>query len=153
MRRWISVVQILTLVWCGHALGCERHREPLVYQLDGETRGWVVVVFNHTGAAPLARTNNGSYLVPIPKSRVFTTSTKLKAGRAADRFIIRDSTGKEEALSATNVRANQTGWERRGEGTPVEYEVFFIGSEDELRASEPSEVAVARIFGSLGSNF
>jgi hypothetical protein len=141
----------LTLIWCVHALGCEHHRDSLLYRLDSETRGWVVVVFNHTGAAPLARLDDGSYLVPIPKSGVITTSTNLADGRAADRFIIRHSTGEEEALSATSLRANQTGWERRVDGKPMEYEVFFIGSDDELRAAEPSEAVVSRIFSSLRS--
>jgi hypothetical protein len=123
----------------------------MIYQLDADLKGWVVIVFSHDGAAPLTKVGDDAYLVTVPRSGVLMTSTQMEAGRATDRFIVRNPNRTETPMPATRLRANQTGWERKGDGKPMEYEVFFVGSEDELRAAEPSERVVSRVYESLTS--
>jgi hypothetical protein len=142
---------VFGLLFAFAAVGCRcgSDRPKFIYRLDRETKGWVVIVLDRPGAPALRDAGGNAFTVDIPKSGVVVTSTKAQVGIARDEFWIRNPSGQDEPLQESSVHAEHIGWTRKGDGKPMEYDIFFIGTEAELKAAEPEEAFVARVYASL----
>ena len=116
----------------------------MVYRLDSETRGWVVLVFNRPEAPPLPM-QDGRLIVDVPRSGVASTSTKSPVGYGQDSFRIRYPDGRESLLPRDSIRANHVGTSTWGDGKPMEHEMFFLGTRAELEAAEKQDDVLSRV--------
>jgi hypothetical protein len=127
---------------------CRTKRPGTVYRLDSETRGWVVIVFNRPEAPPLPMLD-GRLLIDVPRSGVAVTSTKSPVGYGQDVFRIRYPDGREAPLSFDSIRSNNVGTLTLGDGKRIEHEVFFVGTRDELLATEKEVDVLTRVYATL----
>lgn len=145
----LSAPPVLVFAWLAWA-ACDRGgaRPDLVYRFDAGTRGWVVIVFDRPEAQPLPKLGD-AYLMDVPRSGVLVTSTRQWVGRGRDVFRRRDASGRESPVSPELIRAHRTGVRKTDGGTPIEYEVFFVGTEAELGVAESDGAALSRALATL----
>lgn len=129
-------------------VACRAKRPGIVYRLDSETRGWVVIVFNRPEAPPLP-IEDGRLIIDVPKAGVAITGTKSPVGYARDKFLVRQPDGREAPLPFDSIRANHVGATTVGDGKPMEHEVFFVGSRGELEAAEKEDDVLSRVYEKL----
>lgn len=130
-------------------VACRTKRPGMVYRLDSETRGWVVIVFNRPEAPPLT-TQNGRLIIDVPRSGVAITSTTSPVGVSRDdEFLVRHPDGREAPLPLDSIRANHVGALTVGDGKRMEHEVFFVGTRAELQVAEKEDDVLTRVYAML----
>lgn len=144
-RRAVAGLVCLTLL----VVACRTKRPGMVYRLDSETRGWVVIVFNRP-EAPALPVQDGRLIIDVPPSGVAITSTKSPVGSArSDEFRVLRPDGREAPLPLESIRANHVGATSIGDGRPMEHEVFFVGTRAELEAAEKEDDVLSRVYALL----
>jgi hypothetical protein len=142
-RALAAVAVVLLLV-----AACRTKRQRMIYRLESETRGWVVIVFNQPKAPPLP-TQGDALLLDVPKSGLLFTSTKSPVGYARDKHLVRYPDGREVPLPLDDIQANSVGASTWEDGRLIEFEIFFLGTRAELEAAEKDDKALARARAAL----
>jgi hypothetical protein len=123
---------------------CRTKRPSIVYRLDSETRGWVVIVYSRPEAPPLPKQGD-AFLIEVPKSGVVSTSTKSPVGSASDTFLVRYPDNREEPLPSDAIQTHHLGRTMWENGKWLEHETFFLGTRAELDSAETEDQALSRI--------
>jgi hypothetical protein len=147
-HRALAGIACLLALLVVAVVACRTKRPGMVYRLDGETRGWVVIVFNRPEAPPLPM-QDGRHIVDVPRSGVAITGTQSPVGYARDTFLVRQPDGREAPLPLDSIRANHVGATTLGDGKPMEHEVFFVGSRGELEVAEKEDAVLSRVYAML----
>lgn len=137
----VSTALLVCLVAAGQWQHVKSERHPSRYVLPDGYVGWVVVHFNHPGAAPI-ELRDKELLFKIPESGVLYTSSEQEYGEARDHYLYRLPNGQFRNLPNTGWGKGGMVWDEssgtiENPGAPDDHtEQFFIGTEEQEKAMQ-----------------
>lgn len=139
-KGWVLVIvillELLLVAWSSE----DQLRHPNVYMIPKGYVGWVQIHYNVPDAPLLPRNNESAFLYRIDKQGRLSTSKKdTEFGSALDRYYYVDDQGNKELLDQEKHIHGDVYGSSEWKGRVINYERFFIGTEEEYRYYQSHE--------------
>jgi hypothetical protein len=134
--------------------GCLRTRRSEVTLIPAQLAGWLTVEYSAPNTQPLTwDSKEKAYVITMPASGRYETSSPMKAGLANDRYFLLDSSGKRTALPVSDgTKALPKGIQEQRfiksaslNGEPGrEVRAFFVGTPSEFASAPKDDSSLMR---------